>query len=263
MNKIWWIILILFVLAGLWYKSTYKTSPGQYVKMLSEKGTYAVQTQKVKYYERVEGFLAKPVKPGVYPGVVMIHDSWGLNDNIRDMAKLLSSFGYSVLAVDLYNGSVAKTPQEAQKQIGSLDQEKAILNMRAAANYLRKVEKATKIASLGWGFGGGQSLKLSLSGEKLNATVIYYGDLLLEQRKLIPIKWPVFGVFGDRDIIVPVDAVRVFDTVLTRLNTPHDIQIYPGVGQGFTNPSDANYAPKETADAWGKTVQFLEKNLKK
>lgn len=263
MNKTWWIILILLMLGGLWYGFAHKPSPVQYVKMLSEKGSYAVETQKVKYYEQVEGFLAKPTKVGVYPGVVIIHDSWGLNDNIRDLAKLLSSFGYSVLAVDLYNSTIAKTAEEAQKQIGSLDQEKAILNMKSAVDYLRKNENAEKIASLGWGFGGGQSLKLSLSGEKLNATVIYYGDLLLEQRKLIPIKWPVFGVFGDRDTIVPVDAVRIFDTVLTGLNTPHEIQIYPGVGHAFTNPSDANYAPKEALDAWKKTVRFLEENLKK
>lgn len=257
MNKVWWIILIFFIVGGLWYKSAYKAP------LVQNKGSYEVKTQKVKYYESTEGFLAKPIKPGVYPGVVMIHESWGLNDNVADMAKLLSSFGYSVLAVDLYNGTVAKTVEEAQKQIGSLDQEKAILNMRSAAGYLRKNENAAKIASLGWGFGGGQSLKFSLSGEKLNATVIYYGDLLLEQKKLIPIKWPVLGIFGDKDTVVPVDAVRVFDTILTRLNTPHEVQIYPGVGHAFTNPSDANYAPKETLDAWGKTVQFLEKNLKK
>lgn len=266
MKKVLLIILILLVLGGLWYgfiyKAPLKTPLTQNVKTPNGKGSYEVKTQKVEYYEQVEGFLAKPTETGLYPGAVMIHERWGLNDDIVDMAKLLASFGYSVLAVDLYNGAVARTPEEAQKQVGSLDQEKAILNMRSAVNYLKIKEGALKIASLGWGFGGGQSLKLSLSGEKLDATVIYFGDLLLEQKKLQPITWPVFGVFGDKDVVVPVESVRVFDAVLTRLNTPHEIHIYPGVGHDFINPSGMSDAPKETLDAWGKTVQFLEKNLK-
>ena len=267
MNKFWWIILPLLILGGLWYRSLPKTLPKtaqvKNINILNEKGPYEVKTQKVKYYELVEGFLATPEKAGAYPGVVMIHEWWGLNENIRDMARSLASFGYSVLAVDLYNGTVAKTPEEAKKQIGSLDQEKALLNMRAAADYLRKNEGTVKIASLGWCFGGGQSLKFSLSGEKLDATVIYYGDLLLEEKKLRPITWPVFGVFGDKDTAVPVESARIFDNVLTQLNTPHEIHIYPGVGHAFANPSGDNYAPNETLDAWTKTVKFLEKNLKK
>lgn len=259
MNKVFWIILIFFVVGFLWYKSTSKI---QSVRTPSLKGSYEVSTQKVKYYEQVDGFLARPKKEGIYPGVIMVHEQWGLNNNVLDSAKLLASYGYSVLAVDLYNGTVAKTPEEAQKQIGSLDQEKAVLNMKAAADYLRKNEKSLKIASLGWGFGGSQSLKLSLSGEKLDATIIYYGNLLLEEKKLQPITWPVFGVFGDTDIVVPVESARIFDTVLTKLKVPHEIKIYSGVGNGFANPSDANYSPKEAEDAWIKTIQFLERNLR-
>lgn len=266
LKKIWWVILVFIVLGVLFcrpsLKTVFKAPQVSNSKIFSEKGTYEVTTQKVKYYEQVEGFLAKPVKEGVYPGVVMIHEQWGANDNIDDMAKLLASYGYSVLVADLFNGAVTKTPEDAQKLVGSLDQEKAILNLRVAADYLRKNESAPKIASLGWDFGGSQSLKLSLSGEKLNATIIYYGNLLLEAKKLRPITWPVLGIFGDKDVLVPVESARIFDNVLTKLNIPHEIQIYPGVGHGFANPSDTNYTPKETLDAWTKTVQFLEKNLK-
>ena len=178
MKKNWWIILILLVVGGLWYRFAYKIPPVQYVKMLNGKGSYEVKTQKVKYFEQAEGFLAKPTKPGIYPGVVMIHDSWGLNDNIRDLAKLLSSFGYYVLAVDLYNGTVAKTAEEAQKQIGSLDQEKAILNMRAAANYLRKNENSAG------GSSSEQFRPFIETGIFCQDTYIYIGSAVREIRGL-------------------------------------------------------------------------------
>jgi carboxymethylenebutenolidase len=265
MKKTWWIVLILVVIGFLWYKSVFKASQnsptGQ--KVVSAKGTFEVETRKVNYFEKVEGFLAKPSKAGAYPGVVMIHDDRGLNDNIKEEAKSLASFGYSVLAVDLYNGVVAQTPEEAKKQIGSLDQEVSILNMSSAAKFLKENEKATKIASLGFGFGGGQSLKFSLSKEKLDATVIFYGNLLLEEKKLKPITWPVLGIFAEKDKLVPVESARIFDTVLTKIGTPHEIAIYTGVGNDFLDPANSNYSQKEAGEAWMKTVQFLEDNLKK
>ncbi|MFA6532677.1 MAG: dienelactone hydrolase family protein [Patescibacteria group bacterium] len=260
MKKVFWIILIVLLLGFIWYKSAFKVQSN---KVINEKGSYQVKSQDVVYFEKVKGFLAKPITVGAYPGVVMIHEKWGLNDNIRDLAKSLASYGYSVLAVDLYDGVEAKTPEEVQKKIGSLDQEKTILNMKAAVNYLKENEKSKKIASLGWGFGGEQSLKLSLSGEKLNATVMYYGNLLLEEKKLKPITWPILGVFGDKDVLVPVASAQIFDSVLTKLGTPHEVIIYPGIGNAFVNTSNENYAPKEAKESWMKTVQFLEKYLKK
>lgn len=265
MKKTWWIVLVLLVVGFFLYRSLFKASPSSSAgqKVASTKGSFEVKTQEVNYYEKVEGFLAKPSKMGIYPGVIMIHGDRGLNDNIREEARSLASFGYSVLAVDLYNGVVANTSEEAKNQIGSLDQEVSILNMSSATKYLRESENAPKVAVIGFGFGGGQSLKFSLSNEKLDATVIYYGNLLLEESKLKPITWPVLGIYGERDTLVPAESARIFDTVLTKIGTPHEIVIYQGVGNDFINSSNTNnYSEKEATEAWMKTVQFLEDNLK-
>jgi carboxymethylenebutenolidase len=214
----------------------------------------------VPYYGETTGYFARPRQAGSYPGVVMIHEWWGLNDNIKDMARQLAAKGYMVLAVDLY-GQVAATREEAAKLVQSIDKAEAVANMRAAAAYLRS-QGAAKIASMGWCFGGGQSLQLALSGEPLDATVIYYGSLVTEQEKLAPIQWPVLGIFGEKDAGIPVDTVRRFGEGLDALGVENDIRIYPGVGHAFANPSGANYAPDETKDAWTRTVDFLERNLK-
>jgi carboxymethylenebutenolidase len=102
---------------------------------------------------------------------------------------------------------------------------------------------------------------LALNSEEhpLAATVIYYGNLVNDRESLSKIKWPVLGIFGDQDQSIPVDSVMQFEQALNEIGITNEIYIYPGVGHAFANPSGDNYAPKETADAWKKTLVFLEK----
>ena len=232
-------------------------------QMLEKNGGREVEAEDVVYFKDARGYFARPSDEGTYPGVVMIHEWWGLNDNIKNMARELAKEGYQVLAVDLYGGEVATTSEDAQKLRNAILPSDAVLNLRGAAAYLRGAQ-SSKVASLGWCFGGGQSLALSLSGEKLDATVIYYGSpLVTEAGELQKISWPVLGIFGETDQSIPVTTVNAFDTALTSLGVSHQIAVYPGVGHAFANPSGQNYAPEETKDAWGKTLAFLEENLKK
>jgi carboxymethylenebutenolidase len=222
-------------------------------------GPFEVIAEDIEYFDGVKGFYARPAAAGEYPGVVMIHEWWGLNDNVRAMAKLLASQGYSVLAVDLF-GTVATTPEQARAQVTSLDKALAIDNMKAASAFLRS-RGAPKIASLGWCFGGGQSLQLALA-DGLDATVIYYGSLVTDESMLSVINKPVLGVFGGKDTSIPVASVNAFDSALDSLGVENEVYIYPDVGHAFANPSGANYAPEETKDAWAKTLAFLDKHLK-
>lgn len=224
---------------------------------------YSIDSKMVNYYEDTEGYLARPDDNEVYPGVVMIHEWWGLNDNIKSMADNLASQGYVVLAVDLYNGQVATDATQAQELVAGVtnDQQKALENMRAATTYLKGEENADKVASLGWCFGGGQSLQLSLN-QTMDATVIYYGNLVTDKTKLVKIKGPVLGIFGSEDNVVPVSSVTTFDKTLDDLFKENKIYVYEGVGHAFANPTGDNYAKAETRDAWGKTLDFLDNNLK-
>lgn len=232
------------------------------VNMFTQDEEAEVTASEVVYSGNVKGYLAKPTASGTYPGVVMIHEWWGLNDNIKTMARVLASQGYAVLAVDLYNGKVAADATEARTLVSSLDQAAALNNLRAAANYLRTTEHASRLATLGWCFGGGQSMQFALSGEAVDATVIYYGNLVIDQAKLALIDWPVLGVFGETDQSISVESVNQFDAALDTLGVDNEIYVYAGVGHAFANPSGASYAPQETKDAWDKTLAFLEKHLR-
>lgn len=211
----------------------------------------------------VKGFLAKPIAKGDYPGIIMIHEWWGLNSNIEQMAKILAKEGYVVLAIDLYGGQVATDSAMAGQFASAVrsNPQKAVSEMKAAVSYLREKENAGKVGSLGWCFGGGQSMQLSLN-EELDATVIYYGTLVTNATELENINWPVLGIFGENDTSIPVAKVNEFEAALDSLEIENQIYVYPGVGHAFANPSGANYAKEETADAWGKTIAFLAQNLK-
>ena len=144
----------------------------------------------------------------------MIHENKGLNNNIKNMANLLAKEGYVVLAVDLFNGEVTTNQTRASELSQSIRDNPtgAISNLKSAEKYLASLPNVNpdKIASLGWCFGGQQSLQLALNSEDnpLAATVIYYGRLITEPEALSKIKWPVLGIFGDKRSIYPCYKCR-------------------------------------------------------
>jgi len=224
-----------------------------------------VETSMVEYYNNTSGFLAKPAGDGKYPGIVMIHEWWGLNDNIKEMARQMASEGYVVLAADLYKGQVTTTSSQAQVLATGVKNNpgEAIKNLQAAVSYLRNSSSVDgKIGSLGWCFGGDWSLQLALNENKMDATGLYYGQPVTDPKALSVIKWPVLGIFGSADQSIPVEKVNAFKQALDKDGIVNEIHVYNGVGHAFANPSGANYAPAETKDAWQKTLAFFDKHLK-
>ncbi|MFZ0655265.1 MAG: dienelactone hydrolase family protein [Nitrososphaeraceae archaeon] len=234
-----------------------------------------LENKTVDYFNQAHGYLVFPSKSNAnnseinsnmkLPGVVMIHENKGLNENIKNMANLLAKNGYVVLAVDLFKGEVTtdrNRSSELTQQIRD-NQNVATSNLKSAVKYLSSLPNVNpeKIVSLGWCFGGGQSLQLALNSQDhpLAATIIYYGRLVTDNATLASIKSPVLGIFGDQDMSIQVDMVKAFESALKSNGTPNEIYIYKGVGHAFANPSGDNYAPKETQDAWQKTLSFLKK----
>lgn len=234
-------------------------------------GTVNLQNKTVEYFPDSQGYLVYPVSSNdtvgkKLPAVVMIHEWWGLNENIKNMANLLAKQGFVVLAADLYKGEVANNPERAMELVQTVrnNQNNSINNLQSAVKYLSLLPNvdSSKIASLGWCFGGGQSLQLALNSQDhpLAATILYYGTPLVTDKALLSkIKWPVLGIFGDKDQSIPIEEIKQFGNSLNQSGITNNIHIYKGVGHAFANPSGDNYAPKETEDAWQKTLSFLKK----
>jgi carboxymethylenebutenolidase len=237
-----------------------------------------LENRTVNYFDEAKGYLVYPItsnenksninnKNDTFPAVIMIHENKGLNDNIKNMANLLARNGYVVLAVDLFKGEVTTDRNRSSEltQYVRDNQDIATANLKSAVKYVSSLPNvnAEEIVSLGWCFGGAQSLQLALNSQDhpLAATIIYYGRLVTDNATLANIKWPVLGIFGDQDRSIPVDTVKAFESALNSIGIPNEIYIYKGVGHAFANPSGENYAPKETQDAWRKTLSFLEKHV--
>jgi carboxymethylenebutenolidase len=214
----------------------------------------------------VHGYLSEPVNgKGPLPGIIVIHEWWGLNDNIRSMADQLAGEGYAALAVDLYGGHAATTPQAAENLMKGVlaDTFAASSNLRQAYVYLHDTEHAPRIGVIGWCFGGGWSLETALMlPDRINATVMYYGRPVDDVAALSKLRMPLLGFFGEEDRgITPAD-VQAFQTALAQAHVRAEIHEYPGAGHAFANPSGENYRPKVAADAWKRTLAFFARYLK-
>jgi carboxymethylenebutenolidase len=225
------------------------------------------KTQTVEFpsgKETVGGFLAVPDKPGTYPGIIVIHEWWGLNDWVKEQTEKLAAQGYVALAVDLYRGKVASDPSEAHELMRGLPQDRGIRDMQAAYDYLsaRKDVKPGRIASIGWCMGGGLALQFAIHQPRLAACVVNYGSLPTDPNDIQQILAPVLGNFGADDKgITPAD-VQAFDKTMKGLNRRIDVKIYPGAGHAFENPNNTNgYRPDAAADAWKRTLAFLHSAL--
>lgn len=229
----------------------------------------AVISQTMAYTENedklVYGYFSAPAdmfEP--LPAVIMIHEWWGLNDHIRAMADVLAAEGYIVFAVDLFGGQIATTPDEARALMVEVleDPEPANRNMRAAYEFVSKTAGAPRIATIGWRFGGQWSLNAAqLFLDDLDACVIFYGRVTADEDKLRPISSPILGLFAAKDRSIKVESVEAFDEALNHLRKNYEIKIYPGVGSGFSNLTSPNFDDTAAADAWLRTLQFLELHL--
>lgn len=233
--------------------------------------TVPVTTEQVTYGTvngtSLRGFLARPTNMAEpLPALIVIHEWWGLNDNIQAMTQRLAGEGYTALAVDLYNGQVAQDPDKAKELVQTAMQNPHLLeqNLMQAYQYLTTEQKAPKIGSIGWCFGGMWSINTGLLlGDRLNALVVYYGGQLpTDADRLKALTMPILGIFGALDQNPSVERVRAFEASLKSLGKTPEIYIYDNANHAFANPSGRNYNAQAAEDAWKHTVTFLKEHLK-
>lgn len=207
-------------------------------------------------------FPADMVDP--LPGLIVIHEWWGLNDGVRAMADRIAAEGYVVLAVDLFAGKSTGDPAVARELMLEVveNPDLADENIRQAYQFLVDTAQAPRIGSLGWCFGGGWSLNTALLfPDELDAAVIYYGSVTDNEERLAPLDVPILGLFGAEDRGIPVESVARFEQALERLRKNYEIEIYEGAAHAFANPSGNNYNAQVATMAWDKTVAFLDMHL--
>jgi carboxymethylenebutenolidase len=216
--------------------------------------------------ETVHGVLYAPTGKGPFPALVVVHEYWGLNDWVKEQASRLADQGYVSLAVDLYRGKVATTPEMAHELMRGVPEDRAKRDLHAAVELLKSQSnvKKDRIGSIGWCMGGGYALDVALQEPDLAAAVINYGHLATDPEALKKINAPILGLFGGQDRGITPDDVHKFEQQLKQLGKKVDIKIYDDAGHAFENPNNKDgYRAADAADAQKRTVDFLAMALKK
>ena len=215
--------------------------------------------------ETVQAVLYTPEGKGPFPGIVVIHEWWGLNDWVKEQAAKISDLGYVTLAIDLYRGKVGTTPEEAHEIMRGVPEDRAKRDLHAAVEFLSSQAnvKTDRLGAIGWCMGGGYALDVALQEPTLKADVINYGHLATDPESIAKINASVLGFFGGQDRGIPVEDVKKFEQALKQQGKKVEIVIYPDAGHAFENPNNtAGYRAADAADAWQHTVKFFAVTLK-
>ena len=195
------------------------------------------------------------------PAVLLVHEWWGLNDQIKTMAAELARQGYLALAVDLYEGKVATTRDQAAAYMKGVDQEAAKDTLGSWARWLKAHAKGTgRVGTVGWCFGGGWSLMTAIL-VPADATVVYYGKVDRPAGLLRRFKGPVLGHFASRDQWIDAAMVGRFEAAMKAAGKAFTSHWYEA-DHAFANPSGGRYDEADAKLAWRRTLTFFAKTLK-
>jgi len=230
------------------------------------------------------GHLALP-DADTHPGVVLIHDVWGLSDHARDLARRLAADGFAVLAVNLYRRMDEVKIENPGAWMRSLSDPEALEDVQAAVDFLAAQPETAGhgVGVVGFCMGGMYALMAAGTCRGLGAAAPFYGllshehGILHDEAGLDPskkprapletvaaLRCPVLAFFGDRDEFVPLSDVRALEERLEGQAQPAEVVVYPGVGHAFVNDTRPDaYRPDEAKDAWGRTVAFLNEHLRR
>ena len=208
------------------------------------------------------GYLALPDEPGPHPGVVVIHEAYGLNENIKDIAGRFADQGYAALAVDLFAGrnrAVCMARYMTGMLAGSVNRY-GIADLKAALTHLAALPEvdSERIGAIGFCMGGGFAIAWACTDDRLKAIAPFYGA---NPRPLDAVQraCPVVGSYPEKDFTA--GAGRALDAALERHRVARDIKIYPGAGHSFFNDRGRAYNKAAAADSWTRVLAFFGENL--
>ena len=230
---------------------------------------FAADSKPVSYKsgdDTVQAVLYTPSGKGPFPAIIVVHEYWGLNGWVKEQASKLADEGYEALAIDLYRGKVATTPDMAHELMRGVPDDRAKRDLHAAFEFLQSQPnvKKNRIGAIGWCMGGGYALDVALQEPTLAADVINYGHLATDPDALKKINAPILGLFGGQDRGITPDDVHKFEAATKQLGKKVEIKIYDDAGHAFENPNNKDgYRAADAADASKRTVEFLAETLKK
>ena len=217
--------------------------------------------------QAVNGYLAEPMDKANAPGVVVIQEWWGLDEEVKAVADRFAKAGYRALVPDLYRGKLAIEANEAEHLMGDLNfGDAAGQDIRGAVQYL-KATGSSKVAVTGFCMGGALTILAACNIPELDASIVWYGNPPLEYVNAEAIGKPMLGHWAIHDEFFPIAGVDQLEQKLTQAGVNYEFHRYD-TKHAFANPkSDARglaplkYNAEAAQLAWERTLDFLQKNI--
>jgi len=207
------------------------------------------------------GYIASQDGNDSAPGLVVIQEWWGVNDQIKAVADRCAAQGYRAMVPDLYKGKVTLDAAEAKHLMTNLNfADAAGQDIRGAAQHLKQSSK--KVGVVGFCMGGALALYAASKNSKIGACVIFYGIHPKVKPDLPNVHAPVLGNYGEKDKSVPPAVVHDLERQLKDLGKQVDMKVYKDADHAFFNDTRPEvYDAEASADAWQRTTAFLRKHL--
>jgi carboxymethylenebutenolidase len=227
-------------------------------------------TQEVSYPGKagnLKAYVAQPVGGGQRPVVIVVQEWWGLNENIKDIARRFANEGYFAIAPDLYSRQghkVATDPNTAAQLMGGLKTEDGIDDLQSTISWIRgqKETKSSKIAITGYCMGGSYAMLLPCESKEISAAAPFYGEIPPDD-KIKTLNCSIFYAYGANDGWIQRADVERLAAALKKLGKKGEVKIYEGCDHGFFNDTRKDvYAPEAAKDAWQHTLKLFAENLK-
>lgn len=210
----------------------------------------------------MESCLALPEGGGPFPGLLVIHEIFGLNENIRQIAGRFAEQGYAALAVDLFsnrNRTVCMLQAFYGMMLKPLDNP-VLADLQSSLAYLGELPEvdASRLGAVGFCMGGGYALQLAVTAQGLKAASVFYAS---NPRPLEAVAraCPIVGSYPEKDFTA--DAARRLEAELTKHDIPHDLKIYENTLHSFFNRQRTGFEVEASRDAWQRMLSFFKEYL--
>jgi carboxymethylenebutenolidase len=246
-----------------------------------EAGDFRIMSAMADYpggAERIPAFIARPAQAGTYPAVIVIHETFGLVDHIKDVALRFAREGFVAVAPDLFTREAPiqspDDPEGMRALAHAIPDARILADLEATIGHLDVLTfvDSRRIGAIGFCMGGLYAFLLAARTPRLRAAADFYGRIAYAERTdhtpeapidvVSRLRCPILGIFGDADPVVPVADVRALRDAMIAHKKPFEIKIYPDAPHAFFNDTRPSYRPEMAADAWTRTVTFFWKHLK-
>lgn len=207
-------------------------------------------------------FWSHPELGGPFPGLVLLHDHWGLTSHVRTQARRFAERGYYVIAPDLFDEQTPATEAQAQAlsvQMGEAALSRVIATLRALLSHHRC---NSKVGVIGWGLGGQLALQTGIFNDDVLAVVSFYGLPDISPAELRSLTCPLLALFAELDSLITPSEIKTLCATLDEMDLAHEVVVYPDVGRGFFDDSRPDTFQAVAAwDAWTRSLAFLNEQL--